>query len=68
MKLKKTRTKAIKLYGDLTKFENDDIYDDKGIDESFEIRDVVKEFGDGKVAVNKVSINFYKDDIFFIRT
>ena len=63
-KLKKTRTKAVKLYGDLSKFESDDIYDDKGYDESFEIRDLVKEFGDGKVAVNKVSINFYKDEIF----
>jgi len=64
IKLKKTRTKAVKLYGDLTKFESDDIYDDKGFDESFEIRDLVKKFGDGKVAVNKVSINFYKDEIF----
>ena len=64
IKLKKTRTKAVNLYGDLTKFESDDIYDDKGIDECLEIRDVVKEFGDGKVAVNKVSINFYKDEIF----
>ena len=63
-KFKKVRTKAYKLYGDLTKFENDDIYDDKGMDECFEIRDIVKEFGDGKVAVNKVSINFYKDEIF----
>ena len=61
-KLKKARTKAFKLYGDSSKFENDDLYDD--IDESFEIRDLVKQFGDGKVAVNKVSIYFYKDEIF----
>ena len=61
-KLKKARTKAFKLYGDSSKFENDDLYDD--IDESFEIRNLVKKFGDGKVAVNKVSINFYKDEIF----
>ena len=61
-KLKKARTKAFKLYGDSSRFENDDLYDD--IDESFEIRNLVKQFGDGKIAVNKVSINFYKDEIF----
>jgi len=52
------------LYGRSSKFESEDIYDDKDENEVFEIRNLVKRFGDGKVAVNGVNLNFYKDEIF----
>ena len=60
----KKMSKTELLYGRSSKFENEDIYDDKGEDEVFEIRNLVKRFGDGKVAVNGVNLNFYKDEIF----
>ena len=47
-----------------SKFESEEIYEDKNINEIFEIRDLVKKFSDGKIAVKGISLNFYKDEIF----
>ena len=47
-----------------SKFESEDIYDDKLEEEILEIRNIVKIFDDGKIAVNGVNLNFYKDEIF----
>ncbi len=52
------------IYGRSSKFESEDIYDDKTEEEVFEIRNIVKIFGDGKRAVDGVNLNFYKDEIF----
>ena len=52
------------IYGRSSKFESEDIYDEKTEDEVFEIRNIVKIFGDGKKAVDGVNLNFYKDEIF----
>ena len=46
-------------------FESEEIYKDKtNPDEVLQIRNIVKTFSDGKTAVNNVSLNFYKDEIF----
>ena len=52
------------LYRKSSKFESEILYEDKEEDEVFEIRNIVKIFEDGKKAVNGVSLNFYKDEIF----
>ena len=52
------------IYGRSSKFESEDIYEDKKKDDVLEIRNIVKIFGDGKKAVDKVNLNFYKDEIF----
>ena len=52
------------IYGRSSKFESEDIYDEKSENEVFEIRNIVKIFGDGKKAVDGVNLNFYKDEIF----
>ena len=46
-------------------FQSEDIYKEM-IDpkDSFKIREIVKKFDDGKVAVNHVSLNLYKNEIF----
>ena len=54
----------IQLKRSSTKFESEEIYEVKNINEIFKIRDLVKKFPDGKVAVKGVSLNFYKDEIF----
>ena len=46
-------------------FQNEDIYKEMNDPkDSLKIRKVVKRFDDGKVAVNGVSLNFYKNEIF----
>ena len=60
----KAKSKTELLYGRSSKFESEDIYDDKTENEIFEIRSLIKKFPDGKVAVNGVNLNFYKDEIF----
>ena len=46
-------------------FQNEDIYKEMNDPkDSLKIREVVKRFDDGKVAVNHVSLNFYKNEIF----
>ena len=52
------------IYRHSSKFENEILYEDKEDDEVFQIRNIVKIFEDGKKAVNGVSLNFYKDEIF----
>ena len=50
---------------DKKNFESEDLYKDKTKPDDFlQVSNIVKTFGDGKVAVNKVSIKFYKDEIF----
>ena len=54
-----------KLYGDSPNFESEEIYKNrKKNDDKLKIRNIVKMFGDGKIAVNGVNLNFYKDEIF----
>ena len=46
-------------------FESEAIYKDRtNPDDTFKIRNIVKTFSDGKTAVNNVSLNFYKNEIF----
>ena len=46
-------------------FQSEELYRDMtGKDDVMKVRDLVKKFDDGKVAVKGVSINFYKDEIF----
>ena len=46
-------------------FESEELYKDKTKPDDFlEVSNIVKEFGDGKVAVDHVSLKFYKDEIF----
>ena len=46
-------------------FESEELYKDKTKPDDFLfVSNIVKTFGDGKVAVNHVSIKFYKDEIF----
>ena len=46
-------------------FENEDIYKDKIHDKDvINIKGIKKQFDDGKVAVNGVNLNLYKDEIF----
>jgi len=53
------------LYGDSPNFESEEIYKNRNKkDDKLKIRNIVKIFGDGKVAVNGVNLNFYKDEIF----
>ena len=54
-----------KLYGDSPNFESEEIYKNRNKnDDKLKIRNIVKMFGDGKIAVNGVNRNFYKDEIF----
>ena len=49
----------------ITNFESEDLYKDKTQkDDVIKITNITKEFKDGKIAVNKLNINFYKDEIF----
>ena len=53
------------LYKNNPNFESEEVYKDKTkLDDALRIRDIVKIFGDGKKAVDKVNLNFYKDEIF----
>ena len=53
------------LYGGSPNFESEEIYKNRTKkDDVLKIRNIVKVFGDGKVAVNQVNLNFYKDEIF----
>ena len=46
-------------------FEGEELYKDKTKpDDALRIQNIVKIFGDGKKAVDNVSLNFYKDEIF----
>ena len=46
-------------------FESEAIYKDRtNPDDTLKIRNIVKTFSDGKTAVNNVSLNFYKNEIF----
>ena len=46
-------------------FESEELYKDKtGKKDSLKVRKLVKQFDDGKVAVNGVSLNLYRDEIF----
>ena len=46
-------------------FQSEDIYKEMiNPKDSLKIRNIVKEFDDGKVAVNKVNLNLYKNEIF----
>ena len=46
-------------------FEGEELYKDKTkLDDALRIENIVKIFGDGKKAVDNVSLNFYKDEIF----
>ena len=56
--------KRFNLYRNNSKFEAEDIYEDKNENEILEIRNIVKIFDDGKKAVNGVNLNFYRDEIF----
>ena len=47
-----------------SKFESEDIYENKTKSEVLEIRNIVKIFEDGKKAVDGVNLNFYRDEIF----
>ena len=62
--LLKKKTRKEQLYGRSSKFESEAIYEDKNENDILEIRDLVKKFPDGKVAVRGVNLNFYKDEIF----
>ena len=53
------------IYGDSPNFESEEIYKNRTKnDDKLKIRNIVKQFGDGKIAVNGVNLNFYKDEIF----
>ena len=60
----KNAFRRINLYLNDSKFESEDIYEDKDENDVFEIRNIVKIFDDGKKAVNGVNLNFYRDEIF----
>ena len=64
LKENKDRKRLFDLYRNNSKFEAEDIYEDKNENEILEIRNIVKIFGDGKKAVNGVNLNFYRDEIF----
>ena len=59
----KLRTRS-EVYGRASNFESETIYEDKPDEDVFEIRDIVKIYGDGKKAVDGVNLNFYRDEIF----
>ena len=52
------------IYDKASKFESEQIYENKNPNEVFKIKNIVKIFNDGKKAVDKVSLRFYKDEIF----
>ena len=52
------------IYQNPSRFESEQIYEDKLDNEIFEIKNIVKIFEDGKKAVDGVSLRFYKDEIF----
>ena len=53
------------LYNNSSDFENEEIYNNKyNKRDILKIRNIVKKFEDGKVAVNGVNLNLYKDEIF----
>ena len=52
------------IYDKASKFESEQIYENKNPNEVFKIKNIVKIFSDGKKAVDKVSLRFYKDEIF----
>ena len=56
------------LFGNLPvneNFQSEEIYKDMiHPKDAFRIRNLVKQFGDGKIAVNHVDLNFYKNEIF----
>ena len=53
------------LYNNSPNFESEEIYKNRTKkDDVLKIRNLVKIFGDGKVAVDGVNLNFYKDEIF----
>jgi ATP-binding cassette subfamily A (ABC1) protein 3 len=53
------------LYGNSPNFESEEIYKNRTKkDDVLKIRNILKIFGDGKVAVDGVNLNFYKDEIF----
>ena len=46
-------------------FESEELYSDRiGKDDALRIRNLTKKFEDGKIAVNNLNLNFYKDEIF----
>ena len=46
-------------------FESEELYSDRiGKDDVLRIRNLTKKFDDVKIAVNKLNLNFYKDEIF----
>ena len=46
-------------------FESEELYSDRiGKDDVLRIRNLTKKFEDGKIAVNNLNLNFYKDEIF----
>ena len=53
------------IYGNSPNFESEEIYKNRTKkDDVLKIRNILKIFGDGKVAVDGVNLNFYKDEIF----
>ena len=61
----KENMKEEDLYGNSPNFESEEIYKNRTKkDDVLKIRNICKIFGDGKVAVNGVNLNFYKDEIF----
>ena len=78
--IKKKKSEYHNQTEDLNKIENDDLFGNLPVNENFQseeiykdmtnpkdtfrIRNLVKQFGDGKIAVNHVDLNFYKNEIF----
>ena len=53
------------IYKGNENFQSEDIYKEMiNPKDALRIREIVKKFGDGKVAVNHVNLNFYKNEIF----
>ena len=62
---RKLKQKEIKKSKNSKNFEGEELYRDKTKpDDALRIQNIVKIFGDGKKAVDHVSLNFYKDEIF----
>jgi len=62
---KNNNTTSKKQKHDPKNFESEALYADRTKkDDLMKIRNLVKQFGDGKIAVNGVDLNFYKDEIF----
>ena len=78
--IKKKKSEYNNQAEDFNNTENDDIFGNLPVNENFQseeiykdmthpkdtyrIRNLVKQFGDGKIAVNHVDLNFYKNEIF----